>query len=168
MRPAVLFVALVAILSIASACELTSFDSWESDFDLSTLQIPTIIKTVIRFNSDGSFLSATSYRDQCFVAVNGSYVYTAPFLDFTAVASDPEPNPTSVSCQLLDVASSAIGADTFLPPANITFSADCKTFNMTFLDNVGLSQTRLFMKGSALVLIPSLVLIALAAIVQFL
>lgn len=171
MRSLVLLAAVLAIATLARAqCSLTRFPFWESNFDLTPLQIPTVVlDTLISFdaNGAGTFESVTSYRGQCFVAVNGTYTYTEPFLDFAALVSEPSPNPTSVSCQLLGVASLAIGTDSFLPSSNITFSADCNTFNMTFLDNVGLPQTRVFQKGSALVLFPSLLLVAMLAILQF-
>lgn len=147
----------------AQSCTLQTFDAWDSDFDLTPLDVRITITTRISFDPSGTFSSVSSYQGDCFVDVNGTYSFTTPDLLFTgSTVDEARPNPTSLACELLHVASLAIGDESFLPSSNVTFSADCSTFNMTFFDAVGVAQTRQFAKANSCLLIPSVLMLLLA------
>lgn len=172
MRAAV-FVLAMTMLFAASAraqdCTLQRFDRWGSKFDLTPLNIPIIINTHVSFDDAGTFDAISSFEGDCFIDANGTYSFVNPDLVIDSVSvGTARPNPTSVPCELLHVASLAIGDDALLPSSNITFSSDCTSFNMTFYDNVGIPRTRQFTQFSqALILVPSIIVFLVSVALLF-
>jgi len=163
----------IGLVSFARAsCDLkpsTTEETWTSDFNLVAVEIPSVVlKTRITFDSDGSFSSVSSYQG-CYLNANGTFTFDAPSLVFTVLASsDLFPDANSVACNIMAAAQSAIGDPAYLPASNVTFNSACNTWNMTFIDSVGLAETRTFVQGSsAFVLLPSIVFVIIAVFVNF-
>jgi len=164
MRFLLSLLALFGLFSVVfgQPCTSASFEAsvWASNFDLTPLQLPSVvIDTTLTFNDDGTWDATTTYS-QCSVNASGEWTYTAPDLILTTKqVGMEEPLSTSVSCEILGIAHSAIGTGSFLPEeSNVTWSAGCTSWNQTFVDSSATVVSR-FWTNSALLSMPSLLVL---------